>query len=107
MTMSEYIRKPSQNYFEKFREGCLEKMTTEKEGKRERWGLSYTKKRALIGQTLAREDLGRGSVLNVEGQSGCRRLCFPVGSGAIKIFGAGNREASHLPHPGAERSPAE
>lgn len=46
MTMSEYIRKPSQNYFEKFREGCLEKTTTEKEDKRESWGLSYTKKRA-------------------------------------------------------------
>lgn len=104
MRMSEYIRKPSQNYFEKFREGCLEK-TRQREDKRESWGLSYTKE-APIGQNLAREDLGRGSVLNVEQQPGCRRLCFPVGSGAIKIFAAGNREASHLPHPGAEHSPA-
>lgn len=31
MRMSEYIRKPSQNYFEKFREGCLEKTRQRKE----------------------------------------------------------------------------
>ena len=68
MTMSEYIRKPSQNYFEKFRDRCLEKTRQRKEKIKERAEASATqRKEPPIGQNLAGEDPGRGNVLKVVG----------------------------------------
>lgn len=39
---------------------------------------------------------------NLVGQPSCRKACFSFGSGSIKIFGAGNKEASHSRHLEAE-----